>query len=199
MPKRTDIESILIVGARRIFFSSPLAGEDGRDSGQEGGAPKAPTRAKLSVWPPKTHARCAKLRPRQRSGFGRYSDDARSTAAVFADRFRSIPTSRTLSASRTASSSRWTAVSTRANQNAIGDVQDGSRDRASACCDSGTMRYLRTPKVSARRSKAFCRNSIPPSLTLPRKGGGNEAAQNDANSEITSRQLLVTFRVATAK
>ena len=182
---RADVESGLL--------SSPLAGEDGRDSGQEGGAPKAPCRAKLRRWHRKTHVPCAKTLRRPRSGCGRSYGSAKSATVVFADRSPSIPTSRISCAFRIASSSRWMVVNTPVRPNRIENGHDGWRDRDFACCDSGTTRCLRTWRESAVRSRTHSERSAPPSPALPRKGGGSDFAQSESVSELASSLSFLTL------
>ena len=148
MPIRTILGSDL-------SFSSPLVGEDGRVSGQEGGAPKASRRAKLAPWSRNAPGRSDAIRPKPRSGFGGACGHGRSTAFSSDVRRRSAPTSSTSCVSPASSSSRWMAGNTPGGPNSMRCARRGRRVRAFTFCGFGTTRCWRIRTASCRRSNRW--------------------------------------------
>ena len=172
MFERMDIESAL------KSLSAPLAGEDGRVSGQEGGMATPIVRASQRAWCPNARGSSETTRPMPSSDCGNSCAVGKSAARDSVVRFPSETMSSISCATQTAWLSKSTVDSTRNARTRNGHA--GWRARTSVSSGSGTTTCWATPKAFTPSLNAFWLKQTPPSPTLPRKGGGHSAQPHAA-------------------
>ena len=186
MPKRTDIESILIVGA--VAESPPPLWGRVREGGM------------INQWSAKSLGSSARTSPRPSSGYGHGSGADNSADVIFGAKPLSEITSSTLPASSGISWSRWTAASIRSGWRKTQKGPSGSRARATGSFAFGTMTCSRTWTGSWTRFwRRFGNHKNTPSLTLPhQQGGGSRLWRRPRLYSLRSKSSGVVVPVRTS-
>ncbi len=157
-----------VLAAAKIISPPPLRGRV-----RVGGVcVHSDARNKLLPYRHGTPADCVKTPQRLRNAFGMHCGASRSTATASTVRCRLGITWWIYCVWNAVSSSKWTAGSTRWKWERMRSGRAGLKARDSGSSDSGTMKFLRTPKAWWMSSGALWLRISPPTPTLPRKGGG---------------------------
>lgn len=123
--------------------------------------------------------------PTQSESFGHGYVCDNVAGSGFGDKYRSTPMLSTSPVFPKSWSSKWMADNMPSRLRRMRFARRGWNGTVFMSFASGTMMYWRTPTASCRQSNKhswICRADSPPTLTLPRKGGGDNTGRMSSRS-----------------